>query len=295
MATIQMKRIIVIVNLIMLTVVAGLAVNLFYDFLDARLHSASAAVIQKQAHAPTQSRETTQLAHFPLAYYQPVIKRDLFGIGGTEKVLAPEPEPTEGLERTDMNIKLWGTVTGKGSVKYAVIEARTDAKRMEQELYQEGDNIESATLEKILDNKVILNVKGTRQVLMLEKFEQKGRSSTYRQSARRYARSSRTPRTYRRTISSKMIENASKNFNQLLTQAKVIPQSDGMKITRIKGGSIFRRLGLRNGDVITSVNNRQVQSMNDAMNIYQSLKPGSKVSIQLRRRNQPRTIEYQVR
>ncbi len=283
-----MRKIVTLVNIIMLTTIAGLAVDIFYGLLDARLQQPFAS--DTQENPPGKVQQKTQLALVPVSYYQPIIQRDLFGIGGTGKVLAPEPEPAEDLEQTRLNIRLWGTVTGKGTARYAVIEARTDSRRMEQALYQEGDSVDTATIEKILDDKVILKVDSDRQVLMLEKFEQKGKRSSYRRASR-----DRTPRVRHRTISHKMIENASKNFNQLLTQAKVIPVRNGMKITRIKSGSLFRRLGLRNGDVITSVNDRQIKSVDDAMSMYQNLQKGSNISIELRRRNRAETIEYRIR
>jgi len=92
-----------------------------------------------------------------------------------------------------------------------------------------------------------------------------------------------------------MIQNASKNVNQLLSQAKVVPQRNGMKIVKVKPRSLLRRLGLRSGDVIQSVNNRRIQSMDDAMNIYQDLMSGGKISVELLRRNRPQTYEYRIR
>lgn len=278
-------------NIILLTLIAGLAVNIFYSVIDARFKAVSADNTVKQSLPAKKAPSGPD--YLPLARYQPIINRDLFAVGKTEKLPEPEPEPTKDLEVTDLNIKLWGTVTGKGPVKYAVIEARSDGRRRAQDLYREGDTVESATIEKIFDNKIVLNSNGSRQLLFLEKFESKGRRHSFRRSHRRPTR--RHPRVIRRSISRKMVQNATRNFDKLISQAKVRPHKDGMRISSIKPRSVFRRLGLRNGDVIQSVNNRQISSMDDAMKIYQNLQNGEKISIQLLRRNRPRTIEYKIR
>lgn len=283
-----MKKIVVVANVVLLTIAAGLAVDLFYSMIDYH-YQAISATQPMTPEEPVDSTESEAELHASLAYYQPIIGRDLFKIGAKENAL-PEPDPAKDLENTDLNIKLWGTVTGKEDFKYAVIEAMGESRRREQQLYREGDTVETAKIEQILEDKIILSNNGRRQVLQMETFLQ----GAGRSFSRRTARISR-PRTYRRTISRSMLNNAAQNFNQLISQARIVPDANGMKISAIKPSSIFRRLGLRNGDIVTSVNNRHVRSVEDAMNIYRDLQNGGSVSVQLLRRNRPRTIEFQVR
>lgn len=287
-----MKKILIVANITLLTLIAGLAVDLFYSMIDYHFQAISAPQ-ETLTDVPSFS-DASRKQNISLAHYQPIIGRDLFQIGDRQNTLPPTPDPTKDLEITDLKIKLWGTVTGNGAMKYAVIEAKGENQRLEQALYREGDTVETATIEQILDDTIILSHDGQRQVLQMEQFLQ---GAGGRRSARRTATASgrRQPRTYKRSISRNMIDNAAQNFNQLISEANIVPDANGMKISRIKPSSLFRRLGLRNGDVITSVNNSQIRSVDDAMGIYKDLQNGGGISIDLLRRGRPTTIEYTVR
>ena len=55
------------------------------------------------------------------------------------------------------------------------------------------------------------------------------------------------------------------------------------------------RMGLRNGDIITGVNGNDIQTVEDVMGFYESLKTAERLSLQMKRGGRPRTIEYTVR
>lgn len=278
-----MKKIVSAANLILLTLIAGLSVECFYTLV-AYSYARPASV--QEIPAPPVSKKKGPM--HPLTYYQPIVARDLFKANDKTGKPAVLNEPAENLEMTDLNIRLWGTVTGQGPDNYAVIESIAPNHRRTQQLYRQGDVVASATIKRILPDKVVLDHNGTPQVLLLEVFKRTGRLPVRRRP--------RFPAVMRRTISRKTIENAVGNVNQLLGQARIVPAGrGGMRILAIKPHSLFRRMGLRNGDVITGVNNRKLRSMDDAMSLYQELKNGGSVSIQLLRRGRRQTIEYRVR
>ena len=53
-------------------------------------------------------------------------------------------------------------------------------------------------------------------------------------------------------------------------------------------------MGLRNGDVLMGVNGEPIQSPEDAMRLYNSIKSSSEVQVQVKRRGQERTIIYNL-
>jgi general secretion pathway protein C len=69
----------------------------------------------------------------------------------------------------------------------------------------------------------------------------------------------------------------------------------GLALSSIKPNSIFRRMGLRNGDVITGVDGREISSVDDALRLVDNLKSASTVSVQLKRRGRQKDIEYHIR
>ncbi len=277
-----MKNLAIIANMILLTIIAGLAVNLFWVYIGQQYQLSAAGLDE----SPTASFNATKQFQ-TLPHYAAIIQRDLFRTPQKAANAAVAIIQTESLETTDLNIKLWGTVTGKPE-HYAVIETKGLNNRPQQQLFAEGDTVESAIIEQILDDKIILSHNGRRQMLMMEKFERFGRGAVYR-------RQPKTNRVQRRIIRRQTFENAVSNFNQLISQARVVPHNNGMLITAIKPNSIFRRMGLRNGDVITGVNNQTLRSMDDAMALYRSLKDDSSVSVQLQRRGKPQTFQYLIR
>ncbi|MDA8138463.1 MAG: PDZ domain-containing protein [Desulfobacteraceae bacterium] len=281
-----MKRLKVALNIALLTVIAGLSVNLFYGIIGYHFQAIS-STHQTLMAEPVLAESKQRTGNTALTDYQTIISRDLFNVNGSKSPVPESFDPTKDLQATDLKIKLWGTVTGKNTTKYAVIEAMGPNQRTEQILYREGDVVESAVIEQILNNKIILSHDGQRRVLAMEKFLQGDRQ-------RFSPRANNQPRIYRRTISRDLINHATQNFNQLISQARVVPDANGMKISAIQPDSIFRRLGLRNGDIINSVNNRRIQSMADAMEIYRGLQYGRSVSLQLLRHGRPQTIEYRV-
>ena len=228
----------------------------------------------------------------PITNYRFIAQRDLFGIqrNKTNQQIKDILPKIENIEPTDLDVRLWGTVTGNKSKSYAVIESKVPGSRYgKQQLLQIDDKVLTASIEKIYRNKIILNVEGEQQILTLEKFQdrQSRRSKTRRPSTKK-------PRKYNRTIKQKEIENAFENITSILKQAQIRPHAKGMRISRIRRNSLFQKLGLRNGDVIVGVNGQRIGSVNDALSLYRGLQTGARVSIDLERRRRPVTITYTV-
>ena len=63
-----------------------------------------------------------------------------------------------------------------------------------------------------------------------------------------------------------------------LKEAKTVPVLDGngkvkgYKLVKIKNGSVYQKIGLKEGDVIKNINAEQVDSPQKAMELYQKLK-----------------------
>lgn len=285
-----MKYFLTVINLILITMIVYLGVQLFYQITLSQVHVASKDVKRINFH---KNRPTKPQMAKPIESYRQIAKRDLFNL---QSKMAKQPKPdhlpdVENIDHTELDIHLWGTVSGEiNSASYAVIESSVpQQRRYQQRLYQEGDTVLSAKIEKIYRDKVILNVDGDRQILTMEK---------YKNSSRRPRRTrhpaSTTPLKYTRTIKHKQIENAFENLNSIMKQARIRPIARGMSISGIRSNSIFRRLGLRNGDVIVGVNGEKLKSVEDALSLYHGLQTGSQVTINLERRRRPVTITYAI-
>lgn len=102
------------------------------------------------------------------------------------------------------------------------------------------------------------------------------------------------------TIDQSEINKAMSNLEQLSRDARVAAHYQngeviGFKVFRIKPGSLYSKLGLRNGDIIQSVNGKALDSTEQALALVNTLKNEKNFNIEIRRRNEPVTLSYSIR
>lgn len=297
-----------LLTLAFITLSAHLGVSIFYKAVTARMH-----VFQPPTTAAHQTARLAAEQRRPLSAYQSIEKRNLFKTEDEAQTSAetePTPEPVAAIEPTTLKLKLWGTVTGDSDRSYAVIE---DPRKRMQNLYREGDTVQdNAIVKKILREQVILTVAGKDEMLSMEKVEG-GQQVARAPSVSAVQRPRQSPRTspfvagggdssgaaQRYELKRDQIEEAVSNVNQLMRQAKIRPhfrdgKPDGLTLSRIRPDSIFEQLGLKSGDIITGVDGETIESVDDALRFYNSLKSSSNVKIQIRRQGKEQDIEYTI-
>lgn len=82
--------------------------------------------------------------------------------------------------------------------------------------------------------------------------------------------------------------------NIKISEAKDGNQLIGYKIDRIEAQTPFAQLGLIAGDVIVSVDNKQIDSYASALWAYNSLLKNAALKITVMRNNQPKDLEYEI-
>jgi general secretion pathway protein C len=276
-----------IFNLLALSVISYTGVDLFYKIAGAQLGH-----VDTQKMVLRQIPEAKQLKRSPLSSYKAITDRNIFG---TPKNAPQEvkKEAIETLQPTSLKIALLGTVVGKPS--WAVIE---ETGKRKQGLYRVGDSIQNAVLKKIVRGKVVLRVGDRDEILTI-----KERSSSERKAPKMAARSApRASRARERTITVRQsdIDESLQDINNILSTALIRPHftdgvADGLVISRIKSGSIFRKLGLRSGDIVKGINGNPIETPDDILSIYSDMREGSPISIQIKRRGRERTINYRFR
>lgn len=273
-----------IVNLIAMAVISLLAVDLFYTIIGVQLgmrHTQN-IVVPRLPAAKKQGRPS-------LDYFSVVAERNLFS-SGEEVTQEIREEEIEHLEPTSLKIALLGTAVGSEQDSFAIIEEKEGKK---QDLYRVGDNIQSAVLKKIFRGKVILSVQGRDKILTIEE-----EATTRRKSE--VARPVPIRAGENITVKRSDVEKSLTNIHQLLSQARVRPhfsegKPDGLAITHIKRGSIFEKLGLKNGDVIKGLDGKEIKSPDDVLQMYEKLTVGSEVAIELERGGEGQMINYTFR
>ncbi len=299
----SIQRVIILINLVLLTAGAHLGVGFFYQMIGIKMDSTSNAEINPSVVAQNKHLESRSIHS-----YRPILDRDLFKIQKRPQVPEINKDVNlDNLEETSLNLKLWGTVSGDPKRAYAVIE---DTQKREQNLYRVGDSIQNAQVKTILREKVVLTVAGKDEILAMEKVEQNSQRTPSSYAARSsrpdFRRSefisdtSAPVRAQRISLRREMINDAMQDVTKLMTEIAVRPhvedgQPAGLALTNIKPNSVFRRMGLRNGDVLVGVGGQEIRSVDDALQLYEKLKSADDVAVQLKRRGRDQTINYSIR
>ena len=293
----MINRYFTIANFFLITMGVYLCVNAFYTFVTARLDlGISAGVTENRV-----SSSPVEISHLPLADYAAITKRNIFNTSTQEQEAASVVKSElnlEQLKQTDLKLKLWGTVFGRNEGDYAVIE---DTKAREQNLYQTGDTIQNAVVKLILREKVVLKVGDSDEILAME--ENTGRSGSSR-SGRGDARTSEpklpvSPSARKIRLRGDQVEKAMQNLGELMEQATLRPhiedgEAAGISITGIKPNAIFRKMRLRNGDIITGLNGNPIESVEDAIKVVEQLSSGSGMQLQIKRRGREQSLDYSI-
>ena len=297
---IMINRYFTIANFLLITAGVYLCVSAFYSFITARLDFG----VSLRVPSGQVSSGPMEFSKLPLSEYKAITTRNIFNSSAGAAASAPVAEKVDidALKQTELKLKLWGTVTGQDEREYAVIE---DTKAREQNLYRAGDSIQNAVVKLILREKVVLRVGDRDEVLAMEEVSG-GRGGARSGLPRELSSMSTAPQklpvsSYPRKIrlQGDQIQQAMENLGQLMEQAQLRPhiengQPAGISITGIKPNAIFRKMRLRNGDVITGVNGNSIESVDDAVKVVEKLSSGSNIQLQIKRRGREQTLDYSI-
>jgi len=281
-------------NLVALSLIIYVGVDIFYRTARSRVID-----VKTSDAAMQQVPDIEQHKKTPFSDYRIITDRNLFG--SQEKASEDiKEEELEGLEPTSLKVALLGTVSGDKKNARAVIE---ETNKRKQGLYKEGDSVQDAVVKRILREKVILRV-GDKDEILTMKEPSSPQAPPVSKRAGRDARRRLSQRTSTRgstiTVRRSDIQESIGDINQLLSQARIQPHykdgnSDGLAISRIKRGSIFSKLGLRNGDVVQEINGSSLTSPEDILSMYEKLKSGDQTSLQITRRGRQKTLNYKFK
>lgn len=96
------------------------------------------------------------------------------------------------------------------------------------------------------------------------------------------------------------LETSIANPSEILTQARAVPnivdgKIKGFSIFSIKPGSVYEKLGIRNGDIIMRVNGVDLDSPAKALEFYGTIASASEITLDFERMGSKKTVTYTVR
>ena len=238
--------------------------------------------------APAPSEAAAPEKH-PLAYYAPITDNDIFN-----PPRATEAEPV--MQVPELKAKLLGTAPGAGMDSFAIIE---DDNAKTQQLYRVGDKLQNRTLASVQWDRVILK-NGNREE-MLKIIEPSGKPG----AAPAAVPVSTSGGIEKRSdtdfaIDRAEVDKAMENLNQLFTQIRAVPhfqdgKAAGFRLFAIRQDSLFEKIGLKNGDIVSRINGNELTDPARAMSLIQELKGEGHITVEMTRNRQPTTVSYEIR
>ena len=224
----------------------------------------------------------------PLAYYAPITTKDVFN---PPRAAGPEQQaPT-----VPLNAKLLGTAPGVDIDSFAIIQDETNKT---EQLYRVGDKLQNRTLIGVEWDRVVLEGGQGEEILKI--VEPGGKAGTAPVAPAVGSGSVQQRGDTDFVIDRAEVDRAMENMNQLFTQIRAVPhfqdgKAAGFRLFAIKQDSVFEKIGLKNGDIITRINGNELTDPARAMALIQELRNEGRVTVDVNRNRQPATLNYEIR
>lgn len=307
------RRFLALANLLLTCVLLLAVMALARDYLSMRGKtappSAMGAIDKSTPHGIT------------LAGYAAAVTDNPFGIHPA--LFSPLKGVTRGEEKNSApatNLKLLGTISGTRGLGYAVIQNMKGV----QEIFKVGDDVfDEGALAVVKPDAVYL--KGGARIGIVD-IAAKGQSGPGASAAQVPAPAGARPpaaplpgqsamspaqdtglssyikpagdNSY--VVDQAMIQNAVENPRQLMTEARLQPRyadgkQEGFIMMEIKKGGIYDHLGLRNGDVLLSINEFKLNDPETGLQAFTALRGAQSINLNVLRGDQPVTLNYQIK
>jgi general secretion pathway protein C len=259
-------------------------VSLFYKLISFSLISPAV----KAVNIDVQQRIIASVPRNPLPSYEIITQRNLFF---TTLQAISEKQLGGGFFGSGQDASafdLKGTIAGDTSFGFAVMEERGKNKQI---LCRLGDMVGSARLIKISRNVVVLR-SSDRDITLRIKETPEGQLLSNSSAAQADRAATIGVSVNRREVTEKLGD-----LKSILSQAVVKPfyvsgAQEGFIISDIKPESLYQKLGLQNGDVISDVNGKRLQSADDILQMVNLMQSGGSISVNLKRNGKAETISY---
>jgi len=207
-----------------------------------------------------------------------------------EKRGATATRPQEKPGVTSLNLTLLGTVVNEKGSSWAIIH---DLDRDRQDMVSVGSVVAGARVLSIGRDRVVLEINGREEILLL------GVEGTRSPSGRSEQGAKESP-TSTYVMSREVVRDSLDNLPALMTTARAElyfkeGKPEGFQLSQIQQGSLLKSAGFQDGDVIRSVNGQDVRSLEDAIEIYRKFVDSDSFTIGILRGEKLRTLHVKIK
>jgi len=200
---------------------------------------------------------------------------------------------------SNLPLKLLGTIINKNTKKsFCLIQLNS---KKEYKIFYTGDTIlNTAKISGIKKNKIIINnLKNNRkEFLAFVKKTQVFDTPAFKNKIKTEKRQPGQNNTI--TFSRDKIKYYINNIQEIINSAYASPYYEdnhikGFKITNIKKDSIVEKAGIKNGDIIIEANGNKINSLQKAIELFNSIASINRINLLIKRNNRNLTLEYIIK
>ncbi|WP_333797096.1 type II secretion system protein GspC [Rheinheimera sp.] len=254
--------------------------------------------------APLQAVSTAENTNAQSVTIEPLLAAHLFGqyqAKAEEPVVAPAPNPTDA-PKTSLNLKLTGVVATKNKPEQgtAIIESNGV-----EQVYAVDEQIEgtNASLKQVLEDRVLLQVSGRFETLMLDglEYQQLSAENAAFNEGIQEVQAMPEPMEYgpaQQDIAAmrrEMLAEPAKLFDYIrITPRHRNGQMYGYALTPGKDPELFARMGLMPNDVAIEINGVRLNDMQQAYGLINELREAKEASIKVERDGEIKDVLFSL-
>jgi general secretion pathway protein C len=230
--------------------------------------------------------------------YSAIVEQNIFrGLGAAlspAEALQVDDSASQVLPgQEELNIALLGTIAGSPQISRAIIE---DLKTNAISLYKIGDAVATARIESIEKDLVVLIHNGQRKILDMQTRESgaRGIDKAHEVLPNNAVQTHKT--TSVPIASSTQLEEVEALLKSAVIEPYVVDDRvEGLRMTGLENIPQGKNLGLKNGDVIRTVNGHLLSSKQQTYQIFRKARSQPTLSIELMRGNKTRMLSFPVK
>lgn len=236
-----------------------------------------------------------------------IVERDIFGAGPSAEPTGPVQSKTSEAVKViteatrELPFRLLGTVALDSGDSYAVLE---HLETKTQDIYRVGDSIDDARIDAIEQNRVVVLNAGVRQVvdlLLTDRPSAPARAVNRSRGAAQPANPDKMVRVaatgerqINRRASASALSGAAQSFlsKMELSPHVVDGKSTGLRVSGLEDSLMSRLVGLKDGDVIQSVNGHMVPNQRKAIQVLRKARKLGSARLQLTRGQEKKSLTF---
>ena len=300
-----LKKYVWVINLVLIIVLAYVIALTINDKVSSKIFSHTANAITE---SNDQSDKLVRIKSVqPVrAYYNIILDKNIFGVDAANFRTGNTDSADGAAPKTDLNVELLGTYINLEGGSIAVIK-NLDSGKING--YSDGDIVdvienEEVKLVEIENCQALIDrkVQGTETIVCKKevKLSKSPKSAIKKRDTKAVIATAGNNEGIKQITEDKwiieknMLDELLDDPAALINQARVVPQHDGLRFFGIRPTSVFFKIGLRNGDIVHKINDVELSDVQNALNIFGSLKDDSEFSIDFTRRGKKLSYAYSV-